>query len=219
MSIGFLITSVFGYSGSDMAVQAAVRIYIKSSCQALYTNLGEFDLALTSARVMARGRLRVFLVLVSVLILAYLSAPSVQRLYYLFRLPLVWSKSSAQAIISQQHDHFDLVFSSFPDNYSTEDAGLHPLIPAKLHHIHLGSTPPPSEWLAARADCLKHHDSWEIFLWNDSNSAQFVEEHYPHLYDMWRSYPFLVQRVDALRYMTLGKHGGTLRVIPESRSG
>lgn len=196
-----------------------MRIYIKSSCQALCTNLGEFDLALTSARVMARGRLRVFLVLVSVLILACLSAPSVQRLYYLFRLPLVWSKSSAQAIISQQHDHFDLAFSSFPANYSTEGAGLHPLIPAKLHHIHLGPTPPPSEWLAARADCLKHHDSWEIFLWNDSNSAQFVEEHYPHLYDMWRSYPFMVQRVDALRYMTLGKHGGTLRVIPESRSG
>lgn len=168
---------------------------------------------------MARGRPRVFFVLVLLLILVCISASSVQRLYYLFRLPLAWSKSSAQAVISQQHDHFDLTFSSFSANYSTEDAGLRPLIPAKLHHIHLGPNPPHSEWLSARADCLKHHDSWEIFLWNDSNSAQFVEEHYPHLYEMWRSYPFMVQRVDALRYMTLEKHGGTLHRTQEYQSG
>jgi Mannosyltransferase OCH1 and related enzymes len=161
---------------------------------------------------MARGRLRVFLVLVFVLILACLSAPSVQRLYHLFRLPFIWPNSSAQAIISQQRDHFDVTFSSFPANYSTKDAGLRPLVPARLHHIHLGPSAPHTEWLAARADCLKHHDSWEAFFWNDSNAPQFVEENYPHLYDMWKSYPFMVQRVDALRYMALEKYGGMLPV-------
>lgn len=161
---------------------------------------------------MARGRLRVFLVLLLLFILACLLASSVQRLYYLFRLPFVWRKSSAYATISQERDHFDLTFSSFPANYSTEDAGLRPLIPAKLHHIHLGPNPPAQEWLTARADCLKHHDSWETFLWNDTNAPQFVEEHYPHLYDMWKSYPFMVQRVDALRYMALDKYGGRLLV-------
>ncbi|CEJ60971.1 hypothetical protein PMG11_09524 [Penicillium brasilianum] len=159
---------------------------------------------------MARGRLRVFPVLVLLLILAYLSAPSVQRFYYLFRLPFVWTESSAQATISQQHDNFDLTFSSFSANYSTEDAGLRPLIPAKLHHINLGPNAPPSEWVTARADCLKHHDSWEVFLWNDTNAPQFVEKNYPHLYDMWKSYPFMVQRIDALRYMALEKYGGAV---------
>lgn len=159
---------------------------------------------------MARGRLRLFLVLMILFILVCLSAPSVQRLYSLSLLPFTWSTSSAQAIISQQRDHFDVTFSSYPANYSTENAGLHSLIPAKLHHIHLGPNPLPSEWLAARADCLEQHDSWETFLWNDSNAPQFVRNNYPHLYDMWNSYPFMVQRVDALRYMVLEKHGGIL---------
>jgi mannosyltransferase OCH1-like enzyme len=165
-------------------------------------------MALTLAGKMARGRLRVLPVLGLLLILAYLSASSVRRLYYLFRLPFVWAESSAQATISQQHDSFDLTFSSFPANYSTKDAGLRPLIPAKLHHINLGSNAPPSEWVTARADCLKHHDSWEVFLWNDTNAPHFVEKNYPHLYDMWKSYPFMVQRIDALRYMALEKYGG-----------
>jgi mannosyltransferase OCH1-like enzyme len=153
-----------------------------------------------------------FLVLVLVLIFARLLAPLVQRLYHLLRLPFIWHNSSAKAIISQQRDHFDVTFSLFPANYSTEDAGLCPLIPARLHHIYLGPNPPHTEWLAARADCLKQHDSWEAFLWNDSNAPQFVEENYPHLYDMWKSYPFMVQRVDALRYMALQKYGGMLPV-------
>lgn len=165
---------------------------------------------------MARGRLRVFLVLILVLILACLSAPSVQRLYHLFRLPFVWTNSSAQAIISQQHDHFDVTFSSFPANYSTKEAGLPTLVPAKLHHIHLGPNPPAPEWLSARADCLKQHEGWEAFLWNDTNAPQFVEEHFPHLYDMWKGYPFMVQRVDALRYMALEKYGGMLPVVPDT---
>jgi hypothetical protein len=29
---------------------------------------------------------------------------------------------------------------------------------------------------------------------------------------MWKSYPFMVQRVDALRYMALDKYGGRLLV-------
>ncbi|KXG51267.1 uncharacterized protein PGRI_095280 [Penicillium griseofulvum] len=159
---------------------------------------------------MARGRLRVFIVLVVVLIIACLSAPSIQRLYHLFRLPFVWPNSSAQAIISEQRDHFDVTFSSFPANYSTKDAGLRPLIPARLHHIHLGPSSPRTEWVAARADCLKQHDSWRAFLWDDNNAPQFVEENYPHLYDMWKNYPFMVQRVDALRYMVLEKYGGAV---------
>lgn len=144
-------------------------------------------------------------------------------LYYLLRLPFIWPKSLAQTIISQRHDHFDLTFSSFPTNYSTENVGLRALIPAKLHHIHLGPNPPPPQWLAARAECLKHHDSWEAFLWDDNNAPQFVAENYPHLYEMWKSYLFMVQRVDALRYMTLEKYGVTLLVkidigIPLSRA-
>ncbi|KKK25983.1 hypothetical protein ARAM_007594 [Aspergillus rambellii] len=160
---------------------------------------------------MARTRLRVLWVCFLVFLgLNLYSLPALRSLYYLLRLPFVWNESTAAAVISQQHDHFDLTFAAYDANYSTSDAGLRPLIPSKLHHIHLGSNPPPAKWLAARAECLKHHKSWETFLWNDENAAHFVQDQFPHLYDMWNTYPFMVQRVDALRYMVLEKHGGVI---------
>ena len=159
---------------------------------------------------MARGRLRVCLIVISLFVLAFLGASSIQRLYQLLRLPFVWYGSAVYATISQQHDHFDLTFESYGANYSVQDDGFRPLIPARMHHIHLGPNPPKPEWIAARSDCLRQHESWEFFLWNDNNAPQFVEANYPHLYEMWKNYPFVVQRVDALRYMTLKTYGGRL---------
>ncbi|EPS29211.1 hypothetical protein POX_f08257 [Penicillium oxalicum] len=159
---------------------------------------------------MARGRLRVCLIVISLFVLAFLGASSIQRLYQLLRLPFVWYGSAVYATISQQHDHFDLTFESYGANYSVQDDGFRPLIPARMHHIHLGPNPPKPEWIAARSDCLRQHESWEFFLWNDNNAPQFVEANYPHLYEMWKNYPFVVQRVDALRYMTLKTYGGAV---------
>ncbi|KAJ5485447.1 hypothetical protein N7539_005435 [Penicillium diatomitis] len=159
---------------------------------------------------MARGRLRLFLALVCVSVLVFLSAAHIQRLYQLLRMPFIWSGAAVDATISQQRDQFDLTFASYPANYSVRDDDHRALIPARIHHIHLGPNPPKPEWLAARSDCLKQHESWEFFLWNDENASQFVEANYPHLYEMWRNYPFVVQRVDALRYMTLKTYGGAV---------
>ncbi|RLL93556.1 hypothetical protein CFD26_101903 [Aspergillus turcosus] len=159
---------------------------------------------------MARNRLRLLLTLLLALSFTALFSSSLQRLYFLLRLPFVWKTSSAAAVISQQHDQFDVTFAAFEANYSSADAGNRALIPPILHHIHLGSRPPLPEWLEAREHCLKHHASWSTRIWNEESAEKLVREEFPHLYSMWKGYPYMIQRVDALRYMILQKHGGVI---------
>ncbi|KAE8355935.1 hypothetical protein BDV28DRAFT_162331 [Aspergillus coremiiformis] len=159
---------------------------------------------------MAYSRIRVLLGVTLAVSFLWLSTSSLQRLYYLLRLPFVWKTSAAGAILSQQQDGFDVTFAKYEANYSTYATGVRPLVPRRLHHIHLGSSSPPQDWLDARQDCLKHHEYWETFLWTDDTADAFVRDNYPHLYAMWTSYPFIVQRVDAMRYMVLQKYGGAV---------
>ncbi|KAE8154343.1 hypothetical protein BDV25DRAFT_136037 [Aspergillus avenaceus] len=159
---------------------------------------------------MAYRRIRIGFIALILLILFSLNSQSLLRLYYLLRLPFVWTSYSTESIITQQDDGFDLTFSAYGTNYTTLNEGISPLIPARIHHIHLGHAPPPKEWISARSDCLRHHDKWEPFLWTDDNAVDFVRAQYPHLYDMWKVYPYEVQRVDALRYMVLLKYGGAV---------
>ncbi|GFF97712.1 hypothetical protein IFM53868_09335 [Aspergillus udagawae] len=155
---------------------------------------------------MARNRLALLLTLLALSLTGLVS--SLPRLYYLVRLPFVWQASSAGSVISQEHDQFDVTFTAYEANYSSSDSGQRVLIPPILHHIHLGSRPPQRDWLVARELCLKHHASWSTFIWNDQSAEKLVREEYPHLYSTWKSYPYIIQRVDALRYMILQKHGG-----------
>ncbi|EAU36873.1 predicted protein [Aspergillus terreus NIH2624] len=155
---------------------------------------------------MAR-RPQLLLSLLAISLVGLFSSP-LQQLYYLLRLPFIWKASSAAAVISDEHDQFDVTFVAYEANSSTADAGHPSLIPPIVHHIHLGSRPPRPEWLKARETCLEHHASWSSFIWNEESAEKLVREEFPHLYLMWKSYPYMIQRVDALRYMVLQKHGG-----------
>jgi mannosyltransferase OCH1-like enzyme len=45
-------------------------------------------------------------------------------------------------------------------------------------------------------------------LWTDESSAKFIEEHYPWFLPTFVSYPFPIQRADAIRYFILHHYGG-----------
>ncbi|PLB52779.1 hypothetical protein P170DRAFT_112203 [Aspergillus steynii IBT 23096] len=161
-------------------------------------------------------RVRLLLVVLLVFLLAFLQSALALQLYLLLRLPFVWRSSSADSIISLHRDLFDLSFHSYPASpvpSDSESAGLSQfelLVPARLHHIHLGTAELRPEWQAARAECLKQHPDWEPFLWDDVAARRLVREEFPELADLWENYPYLVQRVDALRYMVLYKYGGAI---------
>ncbi|KAF7593410.1 hypothetical protein BBP40_011512 [Aspergillus hancockii] len=111
---------------------------------------------------------------------------------------------------SRDRDHFDVTFRAYNGEHSSLEPEYPPLIPAKLHHVHLGGAEIRPEWLTAREECLKLHPEWETHVWNDTTANDFVRENFPELQETWEDYPYLVQKVDALRYMILYKYGGAI---------
>ncbi|KNG85327.1 glycosyl transferase [Aspergillus nomiae NRRL 13137] len=156
----------------------------------------------------SRVRLLVLFLLASLLL--FLTSPLAVQLRLLLRMPFIWQKSAADSIISHDRDAFDVTFRAY-DGEQPPSEPPHPSpVPATLHHVHLGGTALRPEWLAAREECLRIHPGWKTHTWDDTAANQFVREHFPELQDTWNSYPYLVQKVDALRYMILYIHGGAI---------
>ncbi|KAL2258407.1 hypothetical protein VTK26DRAFT_8296 [Humicola hyalothermophila] len=123
-------------------------------------------------------------------------------------LPLLWSRHAGQFYLSAQNDAFDVTFA----NYSVDQTSAAPFpdrVPPVLHHISLGSGAAAHEkWMAVRQSCLDLHPDWKAFLWTDDAANDFVAHEYPELFDMWLSYRYPIQKIDALRYMLLYRYGG-----------
>ena len=49
---------------------------------------------------------------------------------------------------------------------------------------------------------------WEYWFWTPQNVHALLKKHYPQLLDMYNSYPYDVQRADAMRYIVLYHFGG-----------
>lgn len=162
---------------------------------------------------LTRVRLLVVVLLVLSLCISLRSALAAP-LYLLLRLPFVWNRASANSIISLDRDRFDVTFRAYSASPAPSDPGptgasqLELRVPARLHHIHLGGTKLRPAWQMARTECLKHHPDWEPFLWDETAATRLVHEEFPEIAELWENYPYLVQRVDALRYMVLYKYGG-----------
>ncbi|CAK7240406.1 MAG: hypothetical protein STHCBS139747_001845 [Sporothrix thermara] len=79
-----------------------------------------------------------------------------------------------------------------------------------MHHVVLGSRPALPAWSESRQTCLDFHQGWETHYWTDETASAFVADKFPELKATWDSYPFLIQKVDALRYMVLYEYGGAI---------
>ncbi|KKO97950.1 MIPC synthase [Trichoderma harzianum] len=126
-------------------------------------------------------------------------------------LPLHWRAHRESFLLSQERDDFDVTFS----NYSINQLSASPyedLVPPVLHHIALGrhGTQWRTEWKETVQSCIDIHPGWETHVWTDDTAAQFVEDKFPDLKEMWDSYTYPVERIDALRYMLLYEYGGVV---------
>lgn len=86
-------------------------------------------------------------------------------------------------------------------------SAIHPQIPHVLHQIWHDENV-PSEFDAFRESWMIHHPQWTHKLWNFSNGAALLSEHYPELLRSFYSFPKDVQRADMLRYVILHHEGG-----------
>ncbi|KAE8312359.1 hypothetical protein BDV41DRAFT_577775 [Aspergillus transmontanensis] len=163
---------------------------------------------------MCFSRVRLLLLFLLASLLLFLTSPLAAQLRLLLQMPFIWQRSAANSIISHDHDGFDVTFRAY-DSQQPPSGLHHPSpIPAMLHHVHLGGADLRPEWLAAREECLKIHPGWKTHIWDDTTANQFVRDHFPDLQETWNNYPYLVQKVDALRYMILYIHGGA-RALPK----
>ena len=80
-------------------------------------------------------------------------------------------------------------------------------IPRIIHQTWKDKNLPP-QWQLVRDECARMHPDYEYRLWTDADSRQFIEEYYPWFLPIFDSYPYNIQRADAIRYFILHKYGG-----------
>lgn len=66
----------------------------------------------------------------------------------------------------------------------------------------------PSRWADVRKVCAEMMPDYEYMLWTDESSRKFIEDEYPWFLETFDSYPYNIQRADAIRYFVLHKYGG-----------
>jgi Mannosyltransferase OCH1 and related enzymes len=81
-------------------------------------------------------------------------------------------------------------------------------IPRIIHQIYENTDRPPANLLAIAETWKEKHPDWEYRLWNRQMINDFLESKCPDFLEYYRSYPFDVQRWDAIRYLILYHIGG-----------
>ncbi|KAL2670710.1 hypothetical protein Neosp_014509 [[Neocosmospora] mangrovei] len=80
-------------------------------------------------------------------------------------------------------------------------------IPRILHQTCKNETI-PEMWAESQKSCLKAYSDFEYMLWTDERAREFLSAEYPWFVETWDTYPFPIQRADAIRYFVLHHYGG-----------
>ncbi|KAI0224280.1 Inositol phosphoceramide mannosyltransferase 3 [Lamellibrachia satsuma] len=81
------------------------------------------------------------------------------------------------------------------------------VIPRRLHQMWKNRTI-PNRWRESQHACRIKNDNYEYFLWTDAEMERFITQHYAWFLPTYHSYPYPIQRVDAVRYFILYHYGG-----------
>ena len=158
-----------------------------------------------------RLRARLGLAVVGIVfIVAILSRHLLYTAWTLAYLPFAWSHGESTFVLSQGRDNFDITFADYNASQTSAGPSYPDRVPAIMHHVVLGSRPALPAWSESRQTCLDFHQGWETHYWTDETASAFVADKFPELKATWDSYPFLIQKVDALRYMVLYEYGGAI---------
>jgi Glycosyltransferase sugar-binding region containing DXD motif len=160
-----------------------------------------------------RRRRKLYLVLAAIATLTILLRGYVQATFnILIRGPFIAGHYSEHMRITPERDGFDITFKSYPsDPIQHPNASLP--VPPLMHHIYLGKPKPGKADSTARNACMNLHPGYEFKFWTDSEADNFVLKEFPDLYQMWKSYPHVIQKADSLRYMILYRYGGKFRAL------
>jgi len=81
-------------------------------------------------------------------------------------------------------------------------------IPRIIHHIYEDPAGPPANLLNIAETWKEKHPEWEYRFWDRQMIQDFLESYCSDFLPFYHSYPFNVQRWDAIRYLILYHIGG-----------
>jgi len=82
------------------------------------------------------------------------------------------------------------------------------MIPFTIIQVWIGGTQIPLEFEKTRALIRRKHATWKYVFVTDKTHENFVKTYFPDFYNTYVSFPYTIQRADAIRYMYLYVHGG-----------
>jgi mannosyltransferase OCH1-like enzyme len=80
-------------------------------------------------------------------------------------------------------------------------------IPRIIHQTYKSANI-PSNWIETSESCKKMNPSYAHYLWTDITARDFIYRNYPWFLPIYDSYPYPIQRADAIRYLVLQHFGG-----------
>ncbi|KAL2915935.1 hypothetical protein HK105_204358 [Polyrhizophydium stewartii] len=85
----------------------------------------------------------------------------------------------------------------------------HPAVPRIIHQT-WKTDDIPAKWIKARGSCRYWHNraNWTHMHWTDASARAFIAHKFPEFLPTFDSYPYPIQRVDAVRYFILYEYGG-----------
>lgn len=81
-------------------------------------------------------------------------------------------------------------------------------IPRVIHQIYEDSAGPSDTLLHISKSWREQNPDWEYRFWRKADIDVFLSMHYPELIPVYESFPYAVQRWDAIRYLILYTFGG-----------
>ena len=66
----------------------------------------------------------------------------------------------------------------------------------------------PDHWKESQAKWKKYHSGWAYVLWTDAMNRELIKNYYSWFLDKYDSYPYNIQRADAVRPFILHRYGG-----------
>ncbi|KAI0304235.1 nucleotide-diphospho-sugar transferase [Russula brevipes] len=95
-----------------------------------------------------------------------------------------------------------------PDSSNQTSQPRRPERIPKIIHQTWKSETLPDKWKPVSEECRALMPDYEYMLWTDASSREFVAQNYRWFLDTFDSYPYAIQRADAIRYFVLHHYGG-----------
>ena len=109
-------------------------------------------------------------------------------------------KNSSDSDISTNFNHSDI---SFISQKFSPDVKIPKIIMQTWKNKYI-----PQKWKNSPNSISKHMPDWKYVLMTDADNRKFVQTHFPDFLSYYDSFPYNIQRADAIRYMWLYIHGG-----------